>query len=189
MVDIEFFCVVITTGQTNLTSIYGNVFSNFEIFRHERVSTVVLIQNLMPFEEGSLRYSTVLLFRFDKHDRFVFKVIVHNQVSYSIIFKSALYDMLLAETVKSQDLFVKFDIDGFKLLLDVNTTTNMVWILIMRQRLACCIFGVAEVLGWWSGYSMKRYSYIFVVSDLLKMYMRNFLVASNGGIVCYHVSR
>jgi len=58
----------------------------------------------MSFEEGSLRYSTVLLLRFDKHDRLILKVVVDNQVSYSVIFKSALDDVLFAETVESQDL-------------------------------------------------------------------------------------
>lgn len=58
----------------------------------------------MSLEESSLGDSTILLFWLNKHDRLVFKVIVDDQVSNSVVLKSALNNVLFAETVESQDL-------------------------------------------------------------------------------------
>ena len=65
---------------------------------------VVLIEYTMSLEECALRDSTVLLLRLDNHDGLILKVIVDDQISDSEVFKTALNNMLFAETVESQDL-------------------------------------------------------------------------------------
>jgi hypothetical protein len=127
----KFSSIIIASGQANLTSINSDLISNSEIFGHERISSVVFVEDSVSLEESSLGDSTILLFWLNKHDRLVFKVIVDDQVSNSVVLKSALNNVLFAETVESQDLFVKLNINGFKLLLDVNSTANMVGVLVM----------------------------------------------------------
>jgi len=64
---VEFTCVLVTVGETNLTSIDGDVSTNCEVLGHEGVSWVVLVEKNVSLEEGSLRNSTVLLLGFHEH--------------------------------------------------------------------------------------------------------------------------
>ena len=62
---------------------------------------VEFVEHNMSFEEGSLGHSRVLLLGLDNHDGLVFQVVVHSQISDSEVLKSALNNVLLAETVES----------------------------------------------------------------------------------------
>lgn len=64
---VEFTCVLVTVGETDLTSINGDVSTNCEVLGHEGVSWVVLVEKNVSLEEGSLRNSTVLLLGFHEH--------------------------------------------------------------------------------------------------------------------------
>lgn len=94
--------------------------------------------------------------------------------------------MLFAETEESQDLFVELGVHGLKLLLDVSS--EVAGVLIVRQRLAGFIFSFTEVLCRGSGDSVEGHGRVLVVSDLLKVHVRNFLVACDGGVVSHNVS-
>jgi len=94
--------------------------------------------------------------------------------------------VLFAETVESQDLFVKLGVHGLKLLIDVSS--KVAWVLIVRQRLAGFILSFTEVLCRGSGHSVEWHGLVLVVSDLLKVHVRNLLVACDCGIMSHNVS-
>lgn len=85
----------------------------------------------MSSEEGSLRNSTVLLLGLNEHDGFVLQVVINDQFSDSVVLKSALHDVLLAETVESQNLFIELGVHGLELLVNVDTAANVVGELIV----------------------------------------------------------
>lgn len=151
------------------------------------MSKVVLVEDNMSLEEGSLGNSTVLLLGFHEHDGFVFQIVVNGQLSDSVVLKSALDDVFLAETEESQDLFVKLGVNRLKLFVDV-AISKVVGVLVVRKRLACSVLGFTEVGSRRSGNGVERHRHVFVVSDLLKVNVRDFLVASDGWVVSHNVS-
>lgn len=96
--------------------------------------------------------------------------------------------MFFAETVESQNLFVELGEDGFELLIDVDTTSEVVGVLIVGQRLGCGVLSFTEVLCRGSGDSMERDGNVFAVSDLLEVHVGDLLVAGDGGVVCHNVA-
>ena len=86
-------------------------------------------------------------------------------------------------------LFVKLNVSGLELLSDLFTSSKMVGELDVRQRLGSLSFVRSEVLRWGLRDGVQGYGNVLVVSNFLKMDMRDLVVVYFSGVVVNDVSR
>jgi len=164
---IEFTSVVITVVDADLAAEDASVAANGEIVWHEWAA--IGLQNDLTLEESTLRGTRVHLLGLSDHDGLVFQVVENCDLPDLGVLEAGLDDVLLEETVESQDLLVKLDIGGLELLLNVRT--EVVRELVVRVRHALSSLRGAEGTLGRLGDSVQGDGLILRVSDLIKMNM------------------
>lgn len=178
--------VVITLVDSDASSGDTNVDSDREVFWKERQTRAVLLQNHLSLEEDSLRGSSVHLLGLIEHDGVVLEVVVDNKVSNSEVLKSALHDALLEVSVETQDLLVKLDESGLKLLSNVSSCTEMVLEHGLREGLAGISLLWNARGNWRSRERVEGNLHVLGVGDLLQLVVRDTLVTGHGRVMGGH---
>ena len=101
----EFSGVLITVIYPNRSATNANVKANSEITWLKRHVWSVLFSNYLSLKECALWSTTIHLLWLANKDRSVFKEVVYDQFSNSIVFKSWLYNWFFEIPVKSKHLF------------------------------------------------------------------------------------
>jgi len=100
----ELTSVLITVIQFDLFAENHNFLSNAEIKRHHSKSTAVLPEELTSLQEIPLWHTTVSFFGLNNHHCVVLKVIHNDQLSKTVVFKSAFNNCLFKVSEESQNL-------------------------------------------------------------------------------------
>jgi hypothetical protein len=143
----------------------------------------VTLEDHVALKESSLRNTRVGLLGLSNHDGLIFKVVEDNGLANSEVFKSWFNDAFLRVSVESEDLLVELDVGRFELLSNLSTASEVVRELSVRKRLRSFSFIRSEVSLGRLGNGVQRDSGVLVVSDLLKVNMRDLVVSNNSGVV------
>lgn len=118
-ISIELLCKIITIVYSE------NSFEDFEIHWKIEIFPCVMIIKLsynsghfLPFQENSLRNSTVLDFRFSDENSLIWQIIVDFDFSNPIVFESAFHNVFLEVSIKSQN---------FSIILDPRSLNSWNW--------------------------------------------------------------
>lgn len=163
----EFSSILIAVINPYGSSTDSDITAHTEVKWLEWHIWTVLFNNYLSLQEGTLWCSRVYLFWFRDQDWSVFKEIVDDQFSNSIVFKSWLYNWFFEESEKAENLFIKFD-KGWLEEGAIISSLGMVWILTVTQTFAHVILWLQEVSLHLSWEGMEWNNYVSGVSNLLQ---------------------
>ena len=101
----EFSSILIAVINSYSSTANSNIKTNLEVSWLKRHIRSILLNNYLSLQESTLWCSWVYLFWFGDQDWSIFKEIVDDQFSNSVVFKSWLYNWFFEESEKAKYLF------------------------------------------------------------------------------------
>jgi hypothetical protein len=106
----ELTSVLVSIVYSDTSAVDAHIETDSEVSWEEWLSRTILFQNHLSLQENTLWGATVGLFWLVDHDGVILQVVQDDQLSDSVVFKSALDDALLEVAQKSEDLYNKINL-------------------------------------------------------------------------------
>lgn len=99
----------------------NDILTYFKVIGMERFLAAIRSEYHGPLQESTLGFSRINNFGLSHHDRLVLQVVEDSYSVQAVVLKSTLHNTFFEISIESQHLFIKFDVGGFELFLDIST--------------------------------------------------------------------